>query len=368
MPLLRASLVASSCSALKHAARTSPLRQSEVGRRPFSLIHSPVEESAPRLAKVSDRSIISFEGRDTMKLLQGLITNNLKSLSTTNSPYCAFLNPPGRMLSSAFLFSPRDECVFVDVDAQVCSTLMTFIKRFKLRSKVAIKDVSEEYQVWAVWGKDAKVPSSTSVLASGLDVRSPLMGYRFITGKETEGDVEEQATSSSSSSEAYTIHRILQGVPDGANDIWESQTLPLEANVDYMNGVDFRKGCYVGQELTARTHYTGVVRKRVVPIQFYQSDTSPPETLQVHTSFSMALPGKGADVRSTMIGDEGGRGKSTGKYLSGIHNIGLALLRLEQVHRWNSDLLIKVKNSEKSELSIRPWIPNWWPDEGKQPM
>lgn len=341
----------------------------------FSLIHTPVEDAQVRLAKVPDRSVISFEGKDTIKLLQGLLTNNVKQLTPNQTLYCAFLNPQGRMLSSAFLFSPKEDCILVDVDAEGCADLLAFIKRFKLRSKVVLQDISQEYQVWATWGKDVKDPSSSSsfILAGGQDTRSPLMGYRFITRKNvSETDIDSLiGSSSTSSSESYTIHRILQGIPDGSNDIWLNQSLPLEANVDFMNGVDFKKGCYVGQELTARTHHTGVIRKRVIPFQFYhQSDSPPPDQLQIDTTFLHLLPEKGTEIRSIPIHQEEGaspREKSTGKYLSGIHNIGLGLLRLDQVHRWNKDFLIKVKTADESELLIRPWIPSWWPKEAQAP-
>jgi folate-binding protein YgfZ len=318
---------------------------------------------------VPNRSIIAIEGRDTIKLLQGLITNNIKELHRDQSMYCAFLNPQGRMLSSAFIFSSKDDCALVDLDSNACAGLLAFIKRFKLRSKVTLKDVSEEYQVWATWGKGAQIQSgSSSIVASGHDNRSPLMGHRFITSKDTNESNLISSSDAIDTPESYTIHRILQGVPDGSNDIWENQSLPLEANADFMNAVDFRKGCYVGQELTARTHHTGVVRKRVIPFSFYTSSSSPPDTFQVDTNVSITLPEKGAEVRSTPINDEAARGKSTGKYLSGVHNIGLALLRLDQVHRWNKDLSIKVKTADDKTLSIRPWIPSWWPKEAQEPL
>lgn len=349
-------------------------RRSISSQRSFSLIYTPVNDRDIRLAKVPERSIISFEGRDTIKLLQGLLTNNVKQLSPTQTLYCAFLNPQGRMLSSAFLFSPKEDCVLVDVDAEGCADLLAFIKRFKLRSKVVLKDVSQEYQIWAMWGNGAKYPSSSRfVQAGGQDPRSPLMGYRFITSKETsEENIGSLNEAPPSSPESYTIHRILQGVPDGSNDIWQNQSLPLEANVDFMNGVDFRKGCYVGQELTARTHHTGIVRKRVIPFSFYKvsNSFSPPDHFQVDTSLSYKLPEKGTEIRSIPLHQEestSARGKSTGKYLSGIHNIGLGLLRLDQVHRWNKEFLIKVKVADESELLVRPWIPSWWPQDAQAP-
>lgn len=361
--------LASETNALRSSLRRQNSKARRTSSRCFSLIHTPIEDTQARIAKVPNRSIIAIEGRDTIKLLQGLITNNIKELHRDQTMYCAFLNPQGRMLSSAFIFSSKDDCALVDLDSNACAGLLAFIKRFKLRSKVTLKDVSEEYQVWATWGKGAQIQSgSSSILASGHDNRSPLMGHRLITSK----DINESNLTSSSDSidtpESYTIHRILQGVPDGSNDIWENQSLPLEANADFMNAVDFRKGCYVGQELTARTHHTGVVRKRVIPISFYTSTSSPPDTFQVDTNVSITLPEKGAEVRSTPLNDKAARGKSTGKYLSGVHNIGLALLRLDQVHRWNKDLSIKVKTADDTTLSIRPWIPSWWPKEAQEPL
>lgn len=382
----RCSLTSTQRNLLAYSSRLpSSSSSSSPQKRRFSLVHIPASDSHTRIAQIPTRSIIAIEGRDTIKLLQGLTTNSVTSLKTPNqSTYCAFLNPQGRMLSTAFLYLIREECVLVDVDTGIASELLAFIKKFKLRSKVTLRDVSEEYRVWGIWGGDGKAAldqsSSSTIIAAAQDVRTPLMGHRLTTSRTTAQDNNEEELdriiaeagldSSSvkrSSSEAYTIHRILQGVPDGIEDIWANQSLPLEANVDFMNGVDFRKGCYVGQELTARTHHTGVVRKRIIPVSFYTGN-DPPETLQVDTSFTTTLPSKGSDVRSAPMQDKSARGKSAGKYLSGVHNIGLALLRLEQVHRWNKDLLIKVKAADDTDLNVRPWIPSWWPQEAQKPI
>lgn len=181
------------------------------------------------------------------------------------------------------------------------------------------------------------------------------------------------------------MHRTLQGIPEGPLEILPNQSLPLEASLDYAGGVDFRKGCYVGQELTARTHHTGVVRKRVVPVSLYSLGEAPqpPKALAYDEANAEQhlQPESGADVRSVPAAASSSsaaseaparpaRGRSAGKYLSGIGNVGLALLRLEQVARWTEPgtegaadtdgLLIRTKVGEE-DVGMRPWIPSWWP-------
>lgn len=334
-------------------------------RRHFSSSIS-IPQSASIQASVPHRAVLSFQGRDTYKLLQGLVTNNVLRLAASQAgqgvQYCAFLNPQGRIIAPAFLYNLGAEQVLVDVDSRTLESMQAFVKRFKLRSKVQLQDKSDTLSVLAAWGSRPSLPAPASdrgtVIASGVDERTPHMGLRAIVDRP----YSEQQDQNSAS---YTVHRTLQGVPETSEEIWVNQSLPLEANVDLMNGVDYRKGCYVGQELTARTHHTGVVRKRIVPVVLSAEDVSsvPPE-LEHNPEFRPAfVPQSGVEVRSVPIGE--GRDRSAGKFLSCVDNLGLALLRLDQVHRWGTDFHMRVASGhdDNKHLWLRPFLPTWWPTD-----
>jgi len=115
-------------------------------------------------------------------------------------------------------------------------------------------------------------------------------------------------------------------VPEGQDELIRESALPQESNIDFMGGIDYRKGCYVGQELTIRTHHTGVVRKRVLPVMLYGLDESMPGSLEYLPEKDLGVEGI---PRETSIGRVDKRGRSAGKWLVGVGNIGLGLCRLE---------------------------------------
>jgi folate-binding protein YgfZ len=139
--------------------------------------------------------------------------------------------------------------------------------------------------------------------------------------------------------EVYRLRRYLLGVPEGQAEILREQALPQESNIDVMGGIDFRKGCYVGQELTIRTEHRGVVRKRVLPCLLYPSESEGvPEAALGGGLEGLYRPGigeVGGGVSAEMvpaeasIGRVGKKGRSAGKWLRGVGNVGLALCRLE---------------------------------------
>lgn len=339
-------------------------------------------------AKVPHRGVLEVSGRDTVKLIQGLVSNDVKSLDASKSDpaapalvYAGFMNPQGRMLADAFIHrqtsledgSPR---WLLDVDSRTLASLLSFIKKFKLRSKVKLTDVSTQYQVVQAWhSSSASQPPALVLEKLSLDPRCPTIGYRGVLPFES--DIAFDGAANAVEGEEYTLHRIINGIGEGSLDFPEGSSLSLENNLDYMNGVDFRKGCYVGQELTARTHHTGVVRKRLLPLSFYLPGTPAPtflDTATIDRSTSIQLPDHLTEVRSKPVsGTEGkpARGKAAGKFTSGVYNVGLGCLRLEQVQRWSGGKNAREDGLEMSvtaadgetTLMVRPWIPQWWPKE-----
>ncbi|XP_025032994.1 putative transferase CAF17, mitochondrial isoform X2 [Python bivittatus] len=161
------------------------------------------------------------------------------------------------------------------------------------------------------------------------------MGWRLITGKDTD-PLEIIPGSQIGDPKDYHRHRYRQGIPEGVKDLPSGTALPLESNLVYLNGVSFTKGCYIGQELTARTHHMGVIRKRLLPIQL--SPPVPFETLAEGTEIVTQL------------------GKSAGKFRAGEDEFGIALLRLATVKE-----PLRLKLASDSQVTVTASVPKWWP-------
>lgn len=256
----------------------------------------------------------------------------------------------------------------IDVDAREVERLAAHLRRFKLRANVTVRVLEEgEYGVWALWShnpiltyfENTRHPLLGYLSEERLgyqiwceDIRAPGMGWRLVLPGGTQPDHGSNDMTGAQwrqerSVVAYEASRMLIGVPEGQGEILRGTALPLESNMDYMRGIDFRKGCYVGQELTIRTRHTGVVRKRILPVQLYpaDSDQPPPEMLRYiptggwATSSEIAAgpssPSSGAasplpvPPPGTNIRRVDSKGPSAGKWLGGVGNIGLALCRLE---------------------------------------
>ena len=253
----------------------------------------------------------------------------------------------------------------IEVDANEVDALARHLKRYKLRAKLAIRIIDEEELiVWATWGKES--PFGAGARAGGLDQRAPDMGERVIVS----GDYNIEKSETQVEGRSYDIRRIMMGVAEGQGEILKESALPQESNIDYMGGIDFRKGCYVGQELTIRTHHTGVVRKRILPVQLYpaEGDSKPPDRVTYNDDKGIPLPPKGANISRV---DK--KGRSAGKWLGGVGNIGLALCRLEVMtdtvltgegSQWSPEHEFKVMwepedAREGGEVRVKAFVPGW---------
>jgi folate-binding Fe-S cluster repair protein YgfZ len=135
----------------------------------------------------------------------------------------------------------------------------------------------------------------------------------------------------------------------------------MESNMDYLNGIDFRKGCYVGQELTIRTQHTGVIRKRILPVQLYTSTSTPPSELFYESTGFAVKPG--ADIKA-----EGGK-RPAGKFLASVGNVGLALCRLENMTdlrvsaeggTWKKGMEFNITVAEgEQKVKVKAFVPEW---------
>jgi transferase CAF17, mitochondrial len=228
----------------------------------------------------------------------------------------------------------------IEVDAAEVEKLYKHIKRYKLRAKFDVRLIDEsEMRVWSIWQtKDGKgnPDGSASWTAHTIgepdrhgsheigcvDSRAPGMGRRLILPGSKKPEVEEGMEETTE--KAYRIRRYLKGVAEGQGEIVRESALPQESNIDFMGGIDYKKGCYVGQELTIRTHHTGVIRKRILPLVIYLPGDEMPKTPEYRPNLELERP-----PAETGIARFNKKGRSAGKWISGVGNIGLGLCRVE---------------------------------------
>ncbi|KOS22451.1 putative transferase CAF17 [Escovopsis weberi] len=301
----------------------------------------PPRPPSAGLAALPSRQLISVAGTDAAKFLQGIVTANVLSkqgLPRTDGFYTGFLNATGRVLHDVFVYPFQkdgfgvlggEDGFLIEIDAAQMNALARFIKRYKLRAKVNVRALTaDEANVWQAWDDAAPLEiGGTDSRIVLRDPRAPGLGFRILqygSSKTPELDLDR------STEDAYTIRRYLHGVAEGQDEVLKEQALPLECNMEYMNGIDFHKGCYVGQELTIRTKHRGVVRKRILPCVIYEEDKGVPQAL-IYEPEVASPESLTADMipAETSIGRSGKRGRSAGKWLKGVGNIGLGLCRLE---------------------------------------
>ncbi|KAJ7744507.1 Aminomethyltransferase folate-binding domain-containing protein [Mycena maculata] len=351
-------------------------------------------QKIPTVARIPHRSVLSLAGSQAPEFLNGILSTLVHS--SPRPFYSAFLHAQGRVLYDVFVYTRTNPAgqrgYLIDYDSRPSEAppLLDLIKRYILRSRVKVRDVSDEYDVWGVWGSPGeeeverhwKWAESSGVAEPAWntvdewpwgsqdemirDQRAPGMGKRLLVRK---GDRPPDASSHDlATSDAYTLHRILRGVPEGSTDIPAMQAFPMDSNLDFMGGLDFRKGCYVGQELTVRTYHTGIIRKRIMPVVIHPPDSSPPKVVapsQNLPSFASGLDIRGVANQPTGHDNPTPRPRGNGKLLSSSNGLGLALLRLEQVEAAEQGKLAFSMDVEtdgtKVSWGVSHWRPDWWP-------
>lgn len=202
-------------------------------------------------ASLTDRSVIALDGADSIPFLNGLISQDVAKVTPEQPLYGCLLTPQGKYLAD-FMIGKDGDRILLDVAASRKDVVLQRLRMFVLRSKVTLTDVTVDYQLYAAWNSDT-VPEGFY-----RDPRWSGLGFRAIT---------QQAIETNVSLNDYHVWRTQNGVPDVA-DIDIERTALLEANIDQLHGIDWDKGCYMGQELTARTHYRGLIKKRLLPFRF----------------------------------------------------------------------------------------------------
>lgn len=368
---------------------------------------TPLSERGPFVSRLKSRGVLRFDGPDAVKYLQGLVTNDLRrleetpsdagvSLPTPNQPvvfsgpiYTAFLTPQGRFLYDLFVYRPiraeekldrtgsgpggdtHQPALLADVDIHFLDELLDHLKKYRLRAKVEIQDVSKDMAAWQRfgrslvddsdvdkdagaksigWGGGADFAGRAAAQSNGQgwrwfrDPRLASMGLRGLFPSDTvpplveaDKEVDEQY---------YLLWRLEEGVPEGSTEIPKGEAIPLEYNLAGLNAISFEKGCYVGQESVARTHHRGVIRKRLLPVNFIRDSGE-----EVHQAVA---------PKSEII--EVNSGKKVGTVTTALGSRGLALLRLEAAFKNTSQL--NVKGLEN--VNVKVIRPKWWPSEWGQ--
>jgi len=225
-------------------------------------------------AMLAERGILEVAGDDRVAFLQGLVSNDVAKVAPDRAVYAALLTAQGKFLHDFFIVAQGD-AFYLDAEAARLADLQKRLTLYKLRSKVSFADAGARFTAAAAWGGDAlgllglAGPGSAKALAGGIayaDPRLASLGARFLLPRGGENAIE-QAGFARADAAAYDRHRLALGVPDGSRDLEIERSILLENGFEELNGVDFQKGCYMGQELTARTKYRALIKKRLLPVK-----------------------------------------------------------------------------------------------------
>jgi folate-binding protein YgfZ len=242
-----------------------------------------------KMAELPQRGVIAVEGEDRLSFLQGLVSNDVATAGPGQAVWAALLTPQGKWLADFFVLADGDR-LLLDCERDQMPMLLTRLTRFRLRARVTLQPL-DAWRVFIAW--DGPPPAADVPMAP--DPRLPEAGWRILS---------PDPLPANAGAADWDEHRLRLGLPDGSRDLEADKTVLLEAGFDELNGVSWTKGCYMGQELTARTKYRGLLKRRLVPV-----------------AVSGPLPPTGTPVLR--------EGTDVGTMRSGSGQHGLAVLRLE---------------------------------------
>jgi tRNA-modifying protein YgfZ len=202
------------------------------------------------LAALPCRAVLEINGEDRVSFLQGLVSNDVTEARAGHAVWAALLTPQGKWLADFFVFSDGDRLLLDCERVQATATLQR-LSRYRLRSRVALR-AADELSVYVAWDDP---PTAQAIITS--DPRLPEAGWRLLSPLALQTTAREVD---------WDRHRLALGLPDGSRDLEVEKTVLLEAGFDELHGVSWTKGCYMGQELTARTKYRGLVKRRLIPV------------------------------------------------------------------------------------------------------
>ena len=242
------------------------------------------------IVRLPERGVVEISGPDRVVFLQGLVSNDVSKAAPGHAVWSALLTPQGKWLADFFVLADGDR-LLLDCERAQADMIVKLLSRYRLRSRVTLRDAAAEWSVHAAWGA---APAFAGAVTAA-DPRLEGAGWRVLSATP----IADTATEA-----AYQAHRIGLGLPDGSRDMEAEKSVLLEAGFDELHGVSWTKGCYMGQELTARTKHRGLVKRRLVPVKI-----------------DGPMPSPGTPVLRDGI--------DVGTLRTGVDGIALALLRVE---------------------------------------
>jgi folate-binding protein YgfZ len=225
-----------------------------------------------KAALLPDRGVIKVVGDDARKFLHGLVTADMLSLMPGMARFCALLTPQGKIIADFFVAeAPAADGggFFLDAPRALVATLVDKLNLYKLRAKVLVEDLSEVLGVLAAWpGNIRDNAATTGYGLSYADPRLPALGLRLMLPLQGASAAAGELGADLVAAEDYDAYRIALGVPRGGVDFTYGDAFPHEADMDQLGGIDFAKGCYIGQEVVSRIEHRGIARNRAVPIRY----------------------------------------------------------------------------------------------------
>jgi tRNA-modifying protein YgfZ len=294
-----------------------------------------------KAALLADRGAVKVAGDDARSFLHGLISADMLGLVPGAARFAALLSPQGKILADFFIAEapPQDGGgFFLDAPRSLAKPLTDKLNLYKLRSRVMIEDLSEILGVLAAWDGGEATGLSRGVDRTldrtlGLayaDPRLPGLGLRAMLPPHRAAEAAASLGATLVDAEEYEARRIALGIPRGGVDFAYGDAFPHEADMDQLGGVDFAKGCYVGQEVVSRMEHRGIARTRAVPVRY---DGAPP------------APGAAVTAGERQVGTMG----------SAAAGHGLALLRLDRV----ADAASRGEELRAGGIVIRATKPEW---------
>jgi tRNA-modifying protein YgfZ len=282
-----------------------------------------------KAALLPDRGVVKVAGTDARSFLNGLVTADMTKVAPGQAAFAALLTPQGKIIVDFIIAEASTEDgggFFLDCPRGLAPTLTAKLNFYKLRAKIMIEDLSETLGVIVVWNGSGE----TEFGLRYVDPRLAALGLRIMVPPHLMHETAADLSADLVDAKDYEAHRIGLGVPRGGLDFIYGDAFPHETDMDQLNGVDFAKGCYVGQEVVSRMEHRGTARSRVVPVAF---DGFAPEA--------------GAPVMA--------RDKAVGNLGSTADGRGLALLRLDRIE----DAIAAGSDITTGNVILRLMKPDW---------
>jgi tRNA-modifying protein YgfZ len=282
-----------------------------------------------KAALLQDRGVVKVAGDGARNFLHGLVTADMLELKPGTARFCALLTPQGKIIADFIAVeapAANGGGFFLDIPGALGATLVAKLNLYKLRAKVIVEDTSETLAVLAAWDGGGATKQGLSY----ADPRLPALGLRVMLPPHLAAAAVTDLGAAVVGADEYEAHRIALGVPRGGVDFGYGDAFPHETDMDQLGGIDFDKGCYVGQEVVSRIEHRGTARTRTVPVRYDGATPQPGATVTA-----------GAQQVGTMGSAAAGRG--------------VALLRLDRI----ADAMSRGEELSAGGVPIRLVKPDW---------